>query len=118
VDAVGAQTVADEPTQELVLLGDLGDALQWNPLTTAGAGRRLRPHDSCGGDVEALGTPVLVVGALTPLNRPEAHGVEPTLDCGAGEEPGTMLEAELGPQFGIEVAASLYSSGGFLARSR
>ena len=34
--------------------------------------------------METLGTPLLVIGALTRLDRPEAHGVQPTLKGDAG----------------------------------
>lgn len=59
--------------------------------------------------MHTLGTPVLVAGALTRLDRPEAHGVESTLDRGRRDEPATVLEAELGPPLGVEVSSSLYS---------
>jgi len=65
--------------------------------------------------VQALRAPVFVIGTLTTLDRPEAHGVEPALDGGAGDVPGTVLEADLVRVLGVEVATSLYSGGGFLS---
>jgi hypothetical protein len=64
--------------------------------------------------VHALRAPVLVVRAFARLDRPEAHGVEPTLGRGRRDEPGTVLETELGPAFGVEFSTSLYSGLGFL----
>jgi len=61
---------------------------------------------------------VLVIATLTTLDRPEAHGVETPLDGGAGDEPGTVLEADLVRVRGVEVAASLYSGGGWWRRLR
>jgi hypothetical protein len=57
---------------------------------------------------------VLVIGTLATLDRPEAHGVEPALNRGAGYVPGTVLEADLVRVLRVEIAASLYSGGGAL----
>lgn len=101
-----------------MLLLNLGDELPRDTLPTTSTRRVLSSGYRSGSDVEALGTPVLVVGAFTTLDGTEAHGVEPTLVGGRRYVPGTVLEAELGPPGGVEVGAPLYSGDGFLARSR
>jgi hypothetical protein len=104
-----------------VLLLNLGDEPPRYARTAAAAGGGLGPGNGRGRDVHALRAPVLVVGALTTLDRPEANGVEPTLDRGAGYELGTVLVRDLVGVVAVEVTTSLYSGGGFrtsLARSR
>lgn len=65
-----------------MLLLNLGDELPRDTLPTTSTRRVLGSGYRRGSDVEALGTPVLVVGAFTTLDGTEAHGVEPTLDGG------------------------------------